>query len=72
MLSFTRSVSENLMNLQFERVGIKEEMSLNDESDQIISNGKFSAQSLHVVINYHGVKPVFVHAVWKLKIHPRL
>ena len=76
MLSFSRTVSENLMNLWFELVGIMEEISLIDEPDQIIwsfsSKGKFSVQSLYVVINNHGVKPVFVHAVWKLKIPPRV
>jgi hypothetical protein len=29
------------------------------------SNGKYSVQSLYAVINHHGNKPVFVHAVWK-------
>jgi hypothetical protein len=36
------------------------------------SNGKFSVQSLYAVISQHGVKPVFVHVVWKLKIPPRV
>ena len=46
MLSFSVTVSENLMNLWFELVGIMEEISLNDEPDQIIwsfsSTAKFS------------------------------
>jgi len=29
-------------------------------------------QSLYAVINHHKVKPVFVHAVWKLKIPSRV
>jgi hypothetical protein len=41
-----------------------EEVSLNDEPDQIIwifsSTEKFSVQSLYAVINNHGVKPVFL------------
>jgi hypothetical protein len=76
MLSFTRSVSENLMNLWFDLVSVTEEVSLSTETDQIIwsfsSTGKFSVQSLYAVINHHGVKPVLVHAVWQLKIPPRV
>lgn len=76
MLSFRRSVSENLMELWYELVGIVEEIHLNDEFDQITwsfsSNGKFSVQSLYAVINHRGVKPVYVHTVWKLRIPPRV
>jgi len=76
MLSFTRSVGENLMNMWFDLLGIMEEVCLSNEADQIIwsfcSTGKFSVQSLYAVINHHGVKHVFAHAVWKLKIPPRV
>jgi hypothetical protein len=76
MLSFTRTISENIMNLWFELLEIMEEVNLNDESDQIIwsfsSNGKFSVHSLYAVINDHGVKPVYVHNVWKLTVPPRV
>jgi hypothetical protein len=76
MLSFTKTVSENLINLWFDLVGIMEEVSLTDEPDHIIWSfsftGKYSVQSLYAVINNHGVKPVFVHAVWKLNIPPRV
>lgn len=63
-----------LTELWYELVGIMEDIQLVDDSDQIIwsfsSNGKYSDQSLYAVINHRGVKPVFVHAVWKLKIPP--
>ena len=76
MLSFRRSISDQLMNLWYDLVSIVEDVQLNGEDDQIIwsfsSNGKFSVQSLYAVISHHGVKPVFVHAVWKLKIPPRV
>lgn len=76
MLSFRRSVSEGLMGLWYDLVGIMEEVLLNNESNQILwsfsSNGQFSVQSLYVVINHCGVRPVFVHAVWNLKIPPRV
>ena len=55
---------------------VVEGISLLNEQDQIIwsfsSNGKFSVQSLYDVINHIGVMPVYVHAVWKLQIPPRV
>lgn len=74
MLTFTRTIFENIMNLWLELLGIMEEITLNDEPDQInwsfISDGKFSIQFLYAVINDHGVKPVYIHDVWKLSIPP--
>lgn len=45
MLSYTRSVFENIMNLWFELVCIMEEVSLNYESDQIIWSFSSSGKS---------------------------
>jgi len=73
-LSFRRTVSDRLMNLWHEMLEIVEDVSKSDEDDQIIwsfsSNGKYSVQSLYVVINHRGVTPVYVHVVWNLKIPP--
>jgi hypothetical protein len=47
-----------------------------DDEDALIwqfqSNGIYSFQSLYSVINFRGVTPVYVHAVWKLRIPPRV
>jgi hypothetical protein len=60
----------------YELLGILENQILNDEEDKIMwsfnSNGKFSVQSLYAVINHRGVVPIFVPAVWKLNIPPRI
>ena len=49
---------------------------LTEEDDSIMwsfnSNGQFSVQSLYAIINHRGVTPIFVHAVWKLNIPPRV
>jgi len=49
---------------------------LNEEDDTITwsfnSNGQFSVQSLYAIINHRGVTPVYVQAVWKLNIPPRV
>ena len=75
-LSFRRSVSERLVEMWFELLGIVEEVNLVEEEDQIIwsfcFNDKFSVQSLYAVTNHRGVKQVYVQAVWKLKIPPRV
>jgi len=75
-LSFRRAVSENLMQMWFELLEIVEEVVLLEDEDQIIwsysSNGKYSVQSLYVVINHKGITPVYVHNVWKLQIPPRV
>jgi hypothetical protein len=51
-------------------------VALTDEEDQIIwsfnSNGRYFVQSLYAVINHRGVVPVFVQAIWKLSIPPRV
>jgi hypothetical protein len=47
-----------------------------DDEDALIwqfqSNGIYSFQSLYSVINFRGVTPVYVPAVWKLRIPPRV
>jgi hypothetical protein len=65
------------MNLWYELLGIVENLNLQEENDDKImwsfsSNGKFFVQSLYAVINHRGVVPVYVSAVWKLKIPPRV
>jgi hypothetical protein len=64
------------MNMWYDLVSIVENLVLQDDSDQIIwsfsSNGKYSVQSLYAVINHRGVVPVYVPAVWKLKIPLRV
>jgi hypothetical protein len=39
---------------------------------QFSSSGVYSSQSLYSVINFRGIQPVFVPAVWKLMIPPRI
>jgi hypothetical protein len=51
-------------------------ISLCENEDQLIcqydSNGVYSSQSMYALVNFRGVKPVHLHAVWKLKIPPRV
>jgi hypothetical protein len=36
------------------------------------SNGVYSSKFLYALINFRGVKPVYLPAIWKLKIPPRI
>lgn len=36
------------------------------------TSGKYEVQSLYAVINFRGITPVFVSAIWKLNIPPRV
>jgi hypothetical protein len=76
MLTFRRNVSEALMSMWWELCSLVEGTSLTDEEDQILwsytLNDSYSVQSLYAVINCRGVTPVFVHAIWKLVIPPRV
>jgi hypothetical protein len=76
MLTFKRSVSNNLMNMWWELVGLIESTVLSEEDDQLlwcyISSGKYSVQTLYAVINHRGVTHRFVSAIWKISVPPRV
>ena len=76
MLTFRRTVSEQGMNLWWELVNLMSEVTLSEEEDQIIwaysSSGKYSVQSLYIVVNFGAISPVFFSSIWKLPIPPRV
>jgi hypothetical protein len=47
-----------------------------EEEDALIwqfqSNGVYSSHTLYSIINFRGVTPVYLPAVWKLMIPPRV
>jgi hypothetical protein len=51
-------------------------ISFTDSEDQLIwqfeSSGVYSSQSMYALVNFRGVKQIFLPAVWKLKIPPRI
>jgi hypothetical protein len=51
-------------------------ISFTDSEDQLIwqfeSNGVYSSQSMYALVNFRRVKQIFLPAVWKLKIPPRV
>jgi hypothetical protein len=49
---------------------------LRDETDALVwcynSTGVYSSQSMYAIINYRGVTPVYVPAVWKINVPLKL
>jgi hypothetical protein len=39
---------------------------------QFQSSGIYSSQSLYAIINFRGVKPVYLPSVWKIIVPPRI
>jgi len=64
------------MNLWLEIVQLASTICFLDEEDSLIwqftSNGVYSSQSMYKVINFRGVLPMHIPAVWSLKIPLRV
>jgi hypothetical protein len=74
--TFRRRVDVKLYRLWEEVVAIASSINFSAEEDEPVwtfqSNGVYSSHSLYRVINFRGVFPVYVSAVWKLIIPPRV
>jgi hypothetical protein len=72
--TFRRCVDRRLFLLWEELVGIVSTVVLTDEEDapawQFHSSGIYSSQFLHAVVNFRGVKPIYLPALWKLVVSP--
>lgn len=57
-------------------LNIASTINLSNEDDEMIwelhSSGLYSVQSLYTLINFRGVSPVHVPAVWELYVPPRV
>lgn len=74
--TFRRTVDDELENIWEEVVQLPSTITFTDEEGSLIwkfnSRGTYSVQSLYKVVNFRGIKPVLVLAVWSLKIPPRV
>jgi hypothetical protein len=74
--TFTRYVDNRLLNLWCEVVQLASTIVFSEEEASLIwqfnSTAVCSSQSLYKVINFRGVIPFYVPAVWNLKIPPRV
>jgi hypothetical protein len=75
-LTFRRNFSAPLMIKWHELEGVAFSLSLYEETDALIwqyeNKGEYSTSSLYAIINFGGVTPVFILAVWQLVIPPRV
>ena len=75
-LSFRRCFSQQLLLQWYDLVHIAESLQLNNEPDAVLwkfdSKGVYSVSSMYAIINFRGVKNVHVHAIWKIKIPPKI
>jgi hypothetical protein len=65
-----------LFNLWEEVLGLTSCLEISSEEDEPVwqynSSGVYSSQSHYRVINFRGVLPVYIPAVWKLKVSPKI
>jgi hypothetical protein len=69
-VSFRRSFSAEMLLLWEELRAVAEQIYLNDDSDALIWGceraGEYSSHSFYAIINYRGVTPVYIPAVWSV------
>jgi hypothetical protein len=74
--TFRRTFTTELLVQWQEILVIASSISFTDSEDQLIwqfeSSGIYSSQSMYALVNFRGVKQIFLPAVWKLKIPPRI
>jgi hypothetical protein len=66
-LSFRRTFSEDMMQTWCELVEIVEQVNLRDEPDSVVwvwnRSGAYSSHSFYAIINYRGIKHVYIPAI---------
>ena len=75
-LTFRRNFSPRLMQLWYELREVAASISFSTDADALVwqyeSKGVYSTSSLYAIINFGGVTPVFIPAVWQICVPPRL
>lgn len=65
-----------MMSRWHELVSIMTEVRYDTDGDALVwqynSKGTYTSQSLYAVINFWGVTPIFIPAIWKIKVPPRI
>jgi hypothetical protein len=74
--TFRRSIDQNLMQRWYDLRSIAESLHLSVEEDAVIwkfdSKGVYSVSSLYAIVNFRGIMPVHIPAVWRIKVQPRV
>jgi hypothetical protein len=74
--NFRRCVDIRLYNLWEELLSIASTICLTNREDEMVwqfqSSEVYSSHSLYRVVNFRGVMPVYMPAIWKLHVPPRI
>jgi hypothetical protein len=75
-VTLRRCFSNKLLLEWYEIMKIAQTLNLSGEEDSVVwqyeASGVYSVSSLYAIINFTGVLPVYVQAVWKLKLPPKI
>lgn len=73
---FRRTFSDDMMVQWFDLQNIARSVVFSGEEDQLIwqykTNGFYSSRSMYALVNFRGIRPIYLPAVWNLKIPPRI
>ena len=76
MVTFRRTFSHDLLVKWYEIIQIAQTIRFSKDDDALIwkfdAKGVYSVSSFYAVVNFRGVAPVYVHAVWKVKVPPKI
>jgi hypothetical protein len=76
MCTFRRCVDRRIFDLSEEALSIAASLELTTEEYEPVwqynSSGLYSSQSLYAIIIFRGVTIIYVSAVWKLMVPPRV
>uniref|UniRef100_A0ACD6AF76 Uncharacterized protein n=1 Tax=Avena sativa TaxID=4498 RepID=A0ACD6AF76_AVESA len=75
-VTFRRCFNHELLIKWYGILQIAQSIHLSGEEDAMVwkleNSGFYSVSSLYAVINFRGVLPVYTHAVWKVKVPPKI
>jgi hypothetical protein len=75
-LSFRRTFTYEMMQSWEELMSIVETVALSSETDALVwvynTSGTYSSQSFYATIDFRGVTPVYIPAVWTICVPPKI
>jgi hypothetical protein len=75
-LSFRRTFTDQMLQSWGDLRAVVEQVNLNEEPDALIwgceSKGVYSFHSFYAIINYRGVKPIYIPTIWSIVVPPKI
>lgn len=74
--TYRRILGNTLFRQWEEVIRLASTITFTDNPDEMVwrftSNGTYSSQSLYKIVNFRGIRPVYLPAVWSLEIPPKI